>query len=126
MVLLDTSTLVFWTLDNKRLSKTAEQAIKEAERVCISSISIWEIGVKVRKEKLALPLSVGEFAAKLERVDRVELLAVDVCTWIRNLELDWDHQDLADRTIVATASLHSCPLVTSDKVILDFYSRSVW
>ena len=126
MILLDTSTLVFWTLDRERLTQVAAKAIAEADRVCISSISIWEIGIKVGKEKLALPLSVGEFSAKLERTDRVELLPVDVRTWMRNLELDWNHRDPADRTIVATASLLNCPLVTSDNLILDFYPRAIW
>ncbi len=126
MVLLDTSTLVFWTLDQERLTPVAAKAIAEADRVCISSISIWEIGIKVGKENLALPLSVGEFAAKLERTDRVELLPVDVRTWMGNLELDWDHRDPVDRTIVATASLLNCPLVTPDNRILEFYPRAIW
>ena len=126
MVLLDTSTLVFWTLDQERLTPVAAKAIAEADRVCISSISIWEIGIKVGKENLALPLSVEEFAAKLERTDRVELLPVDVRTWMGNLELDWDHRDPADRTIVATASLLNCPLVTPDNRILEFYPGAIW
>ena len=103
MVVLDTSALVFWTLDPERLSKTAEQAIKKADRVCLSSISIWEIGVKSKKDKLDLPLSIRDYAENLGRIDRVEVLPVDVRTWIGNLELDWDHRDPADRTIVATA-----------------------
>ncbi len=126
MVLLDTSTLVFWTLDPERLTQTAEQAITNADRVCLSSISIWEIGIKVRKDKLVLPLSIRDFAENLERIDRVEVLPVDVRIWIGNLELDWDHRDPADRTIVATAKLHNCPLVTSDAIILNFYSRVIW
>ena len=126
MVLLDTSTLVFWTLDPERLTQTAEQAIMNADRVCLSSISIWEIGIKVRKDKLVLPLSIRDFAENLERTDRVEVLPVDVRTWIGNLELDWNHRDPADRTIVATAKLHNCPLVTSDATILNFYSRAIW
>ena len=126
MVLLDTSTLVFWTLDPERLTQTAKQAITNADRVCLSSISIWEIGIKVRKDKLVLPLSIRDFAENLERIDRVEVLPVDVRIWIGNLELDWDHRDPADRTIVATAKLHNCPLVTSDAIILNFYSRVIW
>ena len=126
MVVLDTSALVFWTLDPERLSKTAQQAIKKADRICLSSISIWEIGVKAKKGKLVLPLSIRDYAENLERIDRVEVLPVDVPTWIGNLELDWDHRDPADRTIVATAKLHDCPLVTSDATILNYYSRAIW
>ena len=32
----------------------------------------------------------------------------------------------SSRTIVATASLHACPLVTSDATIREFYSQTVW
>ncbi len=126
MVLLDTATLVFWTLDPERLTQTAANAIEKADRVCFSSISIWVIGVKVKREKLVLPLTVGEFVEKLDRTDRVELLPVDVRTWIDSLELAWNHRDPADRTIVATAGLHACPLVTPNTVIRNFYSQAVW
>ena len=126
MVVLDTSSLVFWTLDPGRLSETAEQAIAKADRVGVSSISIWEIGIKVERGKLVLPLSGGEYLENLEQTSRVEILPVDLSTWIRNLQLDWNHQDPVDRTIVATASLYNCPLVTSDNVLRRFYEKAVW
>ncbi len=126
MVVLDTSALIYWTLDPDRLSKTTEQTIAEAARICLSSISIWEIDVKVKKGKLVLPLSVRDFVENLERTDRVEILSVDLRTWIGNIELDWDHRDPADRTIVATAALNDCPLVTSDANILGYYSKAIW
>lgn len=126
MIVLDTSALVFWTLNRDRLSRTAAQAISDADRIALSSISIWEIGIKVKKEQLSIPISIQEFTDKLEQIDRLDILPVDVQTWIKNLELDWDHRDPADRTIVATASLHACPLVTSDSAIRAFYSQAVW
>ena len=126
MIVLDTSALVFWTLNRDRLSRTAAQTIADADRIALSSISIWEIGIKVKKEQLSIPISIQEFTDKLEQIDRLDILPVDVRTWIKNLELDWDHRDPADRTIVATASLHACPLVTSDSAIRAFYSQAVW
>ena len=126
VIVLDTSALVFWTLNRDRLSRTAAQAISDADRIALSSISIWEIGIKVKKEQLSIPISIQEFTDKLEQIDRLDILPVDVQTWIKNLELDWDHRDPADRTIVATASLHACPLVTSDSAIRAFYSQAIW
>ena len=126
MVVLDTSTLVFWTLDRERLSHAAARAISDADRILLSSISIWEIGLKVKRQRLFVPVSIQEYADKLESIDRLDILPVDVRTWVKNLELDWDHRDPADRTIVATASLHACPLVTSDAAIRAFYSQTVW
>lgn len=126
MIVLDTSALVFWTLNRDRLSRIAAQAISDADRIALSSISIWEIGIKVKKEQLSIPISIQEFTDKLEQIDRLDILPIDVQTWIKNLELDWDHRDPADRTIVATASLHACPLVTSDSAIRAFYSQAIW
>lgn len=126
MIVLDTSALIFWTLDRERLSRAASWAIAGADRVILSSISIWEVGLKVKRQRLSIPVPIQEFADRLERIDRVDILPVDVRTWIKNLELDWEHRDPADRTIVATASLHACPLVTSDAAIRSFYSQTIW
>ena len=126
VIVLDTSALIFWTLDRDRLSGRAGRAISEADRIGLSSISIWEIGIKVKRGKLDLPLSIEEYTDRLEQIDRLDILPVDARTWIKNLELNWDHRDPADRTIVATASLHACALVSSDSAIRAFYSQTVW
>lgn len=126
MVVLDTSALLFWTLDRNRLSEAASGAISEADRVLVSSISIWEIGIKVARGGLSIPLSVREYSERLERIARVDVLPVDTGIWLANLELSWGHRDPADRTIVATAVVNDCPLVTSDRAMRGFYPRAVW
>ena len=126
MIIVDTATLIFWTLDRQRLSAAAAQAIAQAGSIGVSSISIWEIGIKVGKGKLDLPLSIREFTGRLAQVDRVELLSVDTATWITNLELDWNHRDPADRTLVATAILNACPLVSPDATIRAFHPQTIW
>lgn len=126
VIVLDTSALIFWTLDPDRLSPAAGQAIAAARRRCISSISIWEIGLKAKQGKLVLPLPVAEYVEKVKTVEGVEIVAVDERIWLKNLELDWDHRDPADRTIVATAMLSSCRLVTSDRIIRCFYAETIW
>ena len=126
MIVLDTSALLFWTLDRERLSQAAAAAIADADRIAISAISIWEIGIKIGKGRLLIPYSPRDFAGRLGQVDRVEVVPVDAATWLKNLELDWEHRDPADRTIVATAVLFDCPLVTSDTAIRAFYSKTVW
>ena len=126
MIVLDTVALLFWMFERVRLSKDAARAIASADRIAVSSISIWEIGVKVNTGKLSIPLPVPELAERLERVDRLDLLAVDLRTWLKVLDLDWAHRDPADRTIVATAALLACPLLTPDSRIQKFYTRSIW
>ena len=126
MIVLDTSALIFWTLNPGGLSAPAAEAIAASSRKAVSSISIWEIGLKVKQEKLSIPLPVREYVDKLNSVEGVEIVPVDEGIWLKNLELDWDHKDPADRTIVATAMLLSSQLVTSDGVIRRFYAETIW
>ncbi|HRK68215.1 MAG TPA: type II toxin-antitoxin system VapC family toxin [Hyphomonas sp.] len=126
MVVLDTSALIYWTLVPGTLSEHATTAIAAAEAVVISSISIWEIGLKVKRGKLELPLTPAEFVVKLEATDRVRIEPVTSAIWLRSVDLEWEHKDPADRTIVATASLLHCPLVTADLEIQAFYPAALW
>jgi len=126
MVVLDTSALLYWTLDPDQLSLAARRTIEQADRLVISSISVWEIALKVKRGKLDIPLSIIDYAERLQRLETLEILSVDVQTWQENLDLDWEHRDPADRTIVAIATRLACPLVTSDCVVADFYRETIW
>lgn len=125
-VVLDTSALIYWTLNPSKLTRDAANAIAAATRIVISSISIWEIGINVQKGKLTIPLPIEEFTQRLQTVRGVELLAVKTETWLANLALSWSHRDPADRTIVATAMLLGAPLITSDREIRRFYAQTIW
>jgi PIN domain nuclease of toxin-antitoxin system len=126
MIVLDTSALLYWTLDPPQLSSKARQAIEQAEKIVISSISVWEIALKVKRHKLILPLTIAVYVERLQRLEALEILPVDVQTWLDNLELPWEHRDPADRTIVALATRFGCPLITSDQVVADYYSQTIW
>jgi PIN domain nuclease of toxin-antitoxin system len=125
-LVLDTSAVIYWTTAPERLSVAAEKAISQASTLSISSISIWEIGLKVMKDKLRLRQPFTEFVTGLREIDRVTLLPVDVETWMENVALEWSHGDPADRTIVATARLLDAPLVTSDRRIIAYYEQAIW
>ena len=126
VIVLDTSALIYWTLDPSRVSAKGSRAIQDAESVHVSSISIWEIGIKIKRRKLSIPMELRTYVEKLKMVDRLEIVPVSDELWIRNLELVWSHKDPADRTIVALAGLLDCPLITSDKKIRRFYKRTIW
>lgn len=126
MIVLDTSALLYWVAGRDMLSAFAAKTIDESDQIIISSISLWEIGWKIKQGKLELPASMREFAARLAQVKKVEIVVVDTETWLRNVELEWEHRDPADRTIVATADLRGCLLLTSDARILAFYGLARW
>ena len=97
MIVLDTHALLWWALDPDRLSSTAAATVREMERRggFASAISIWELGVKIQRGKLDLGISIEELARRVDKSGTVQLLAVDTATWLRSLELPWDHRDPA-------------------------------
>jgi PIN domain nuclease of toxin-antitoxin system len=122
VILLDTHALLWWALDPDRLSATATATVREMEQQggYASSISIWELAVKVKRGKLQLPIAVEEFARRIERGGVVELVPVDTATWLRSSSLQWEHRDPADRVIVATALMKRVPVLTRDETIQAF------
>ena len=68
-------------------------------------------------QELKTPIEISQLNFKLTPIEK---------TWLKNLQLDWPHRDPADRTIVTTATLLSCPLITSDGVIRSFYAETIW
>jgi PIN domain nuclease of toxin-antitoxin system len=126
MLVLDTSALLFWTLDPEKLSFYAAQAIEQAEKVIVSSISVWEIALKVKNGKLEISLPIADYVERLNRIDALEIFPVDVQDWLDNLALPWEHRDPADRIIVALAARLDCPLLTTDGIIEDYYPKTLW
>jgi len=122
VIVLDTHALLWWALDPEKLSERAMGILGEMERVggFASSISLWELDIKVKRNKLELPVTVDELARRLDRGGVVELLPVDAATWLRSLALPWDHLDPADRVIVATAVIKGVPLLTKDESMHSF------
>src|SRR4030067_245844 len=112
MIVHDTSALLFWTVDPAQLSSKAKQAIEEAVRILVSSISVWEIALKVKRQKLVLPLPLAVYVERPGHLERLEILPVAGRTWLKNQDLPWEHRYPADRTGGAPASRFSCPLVT--------------
>ena len=129
MIVLDTHALLWWALDPDKLSPRAAETVSAMERDggFASAISIWELGIKVKRQKLGLPLTIDELARRIERGGVVELLPVDTGTWLRSLSLAWNHTDPADRVIVATALTKGLPLLTKDERIRAYTGvTSIW
>lgn len=128
MIVLDTCALLWWTLNPDQLSSNAFRVASEIDEkgAFISSISIWEIGIKLKKGTLEMGMDLTEYVRRLNLIDSLEIVSVDENIWIKNILLDWDHPDPADRTIVATAMNLNLPILTKDKIIRAFYRNSIW
>lgn len=124
-LLLDTCALIWWTLDQQQLPNKVLTALNEHENY-LCSISIWEVGIKIKNKKLDIGMDIKTYLEKLHQISNLTILPVTEETWVANLNLPWEHRDPADRTIVATAKLTQSWIVTANKTILSFYPDVFW
>ena len=122
MYLLDTHVLLWYTLDPEKLTEPALKALNEIEKEGLgyySSISLWELGIKIKNNKLDIGMTIDQFTRGLKTMGTLVDLPVTTEVWLENLRLDWAHKDPADRTIVATARLRALPVISKDLLIID-------
>ena len=114
-VLCDTCALIWLATGDAKLSRVARNLIRDAELLCFSSISIWEIARKVKAGELEIPVSPAMFADMLVKRYGMKELPLDNAIMLRSSALPEIHKDPADRFIIATALLNDCVIVTGDR-----------
>ena len=114
-VLVDTCALIWLATGDRKLSQSAREAIQDADVLCFSSISIWEIARKVKKGELEMPVTPGKFAALLVSQYDMKEIPLDNSIMLRASSLPEIHKDPADLFIIATALLNGCLVVTGDR-----------
>ena len=131
MTVLDTHTWLWWLHDPDRLSAPARSAVEAAtatDDAFVSSISVWEIAVKVALDKLVLPMDIGAWYERALTYPGISIDPLDPRDAIASTVLPGElHRDPADRMIVALARRHGAPLVTRDKRLRDYpHLTTIW
>lgn len=121
MILLDTHVLLWHEHGDTRLGAKARRAIAgvlQERKAAVSSISFWEIGMRIQKGRLEFLLDLDAWRRELLDQGLIEI-PVDGAIAARAGLLADMHGDPADRLIVATA-LQGHQLVTADRRTLNW------
>ena len=126
-LLLDSSTLVWFLEGAPDLSEEAAELIERPEsHSLVSSVTSWELAVKVGLGKLRLPYGLGEeFDATVE-ASGFEILPLSNAALERTSRLPDHHRDPFDRLLVAEALEHSATLVSRNKIFDAYGVKRVW
>ncbi len=125
--ILDTHALLWWSLDDDRLSEGAREVIRDGRNeILVSVASIWEVAIKADKGKLELPLPIEAYMTDRLRRNRWVPLAIDERHVIRTASLPMLHTDPFDRVLVAQAMVESLPIVTTDAAITRYDVETIW
>ena len=116
-LLLDSHVVVWWSLYPGRLRATTRDALISPDNdVFLSAASVWELNLKIAKQKLALP---SDYAARL-LANGLEELPVTIGHTARVAGLPPLHGDPFDRLLIAQALAEGLMLVTSDSEIVRY------
>ncbi len=119
--LLDTHTLIWFLMGDKKLSDKARGLIDNPDnRKFLSIASLWEIAIKVSLGKLALNKPVEKLFPEQLHFNRIEILDITVDNLIKLTTLPFHHRDPFDRLIIAQALVEGLPVIGAD-VIFDAY-----
>lgn len=119
-LLLDTHCLLWALTDAPQLGPPARRALAAADSVWFSEASIWELGLKWRKGKIALqPRRIVEQALR----DRFRPMPVTLEAILLSSELRHKHGDPFDRMLYAQAQASDCRLLSIDRTLAEFGAR---
>ena len=115
MMLLDTCAVLWLAHDQSKISPDTLSKIESAPAIYLSAISGFEIGLKCKAGKLALPMPPADWIKGIAEHHDLSILALDLEICVKATELPPIHRDPCDRFIIATALAKGMPVVTGDK-----------
>jgi PIN domain nuclease of toxin-antitoxin system len=93
-------------------------------RLFVCDISYWEVAVKAAKGKLIFAVDVAVWLQRAEQAPGVRFRPLTRPVLLQSTRLaNSAHNDPADRMLIAMAQLDGVPLVTTDRLIVE-YARS--
>jgi len=124
--LLDTHVIIWMVEDSPNLPLAIKEIIGNPEnQIAISSISLWEIAIKMNIGKLTLNLMFDELVDILRNGDFNFMQVEDV--YLSGLsKLPLLHKDPFDRLLISTAIAEKMILITIDKNIQKYDVSWVW
>jgi len=124
--LLDTHTLIWLIESSPKISDDVKKKIKLPETmVYLSSVSLWEIAIKISIGKLELKSSFSELLSDLHKTDIIILQIEN--SYLRTLiNLPFIHKDPFDRLIIGTALVEGLTVITADEDIRKYNIPWIW
>ena len=114
MIVLDTHAWIWWLAVPRRLSRPAKLAIDRADRIGVSTISVFEVAQLVQRRRVTLDIPLRAWVREALAHERVEPLPLTTEVALDAAQLRVEANP-ADRIIYATARVADARLVTRDE-----------
>lgn len=127
IALMDTHTFLWWITDHSKLSPRAVDVISDGDNdLLLSAASGWEIAIKARLGRLALPDVPERFIPEHLHINAFRSLPLEMSHALHVNALPNHHRDPFDRMLVAQAQVEGCAILTSDLQIAKYNVETIW
>ncbi len=126
-VLLDTHTFLWFILDDPLLSTTAKALIEDSSNsIAVSPASYWEIAIKIKLGKYALPMPYQAFMESHLAANDFDILPIMPKHTALLIEMPLHHKDPFDRLLIAQALFEKIPVISADKHLDSYGIQRRW
>jgi PIN domain nuclease of toxin-antitoxin system len=125
--LLDTHVFLWWITNDRRLSTSADDAIRNPDvELLLSTASAWEIAIKAHLGKLRLSGEIERFIPHQLALNHISPLPAQLAHALRVHALPDHHRDPFDRLLVAQSQVEQIPIITGDEHVTRYDVRTIW
>lgn len=123
MILMDTCVIIWDAISSSKLTEKARLAIEKADAhnaLMISDISIWEIAMLIKKRRLEIDSTPGNFLNLFLQTRNISVQSIS--PEIAELSVNFGSElnnDTAERIIAATSIMSNAQLVTANANLLE-------
>ena len=126
-MLLDTHTLLWFTLGDAKLIRTAREEIESSgNEKLVSPASYWEIAIKISIGKYTVPQPYEQFIEKAIDDNGFAILPILPKHTAVLTNLPFHHRDPFDRMVLAQAIVEQMPIISSDVAFDPYHVRRIW
>jgi PIN domain nuclease of toxin-antitoxin system len=128
-LLLDSHTLLWYALNDPKLSNTARDLVLDVSNdVLVSAVTYWEIAIKVSIGKLSLSQPYEDFIEACTKRYGFGLLGVETSHTARVAVLPFTpgHRDPFDRLLVAQSLVEGLSIVSADDALDAYGVKRLW
>jgi PIN domain nuclease of toxin-antitoxin system len=125
-LLLDTHTLIWWTLTPERLSQRVLSLLDDSSNDLIFSVaSVWEMQIKIQLGKLKLNMPLASLIDNQQQTNDLQILRIELVQVLALQNLPNHHRDPFDRLLIAQAIVEQVPILSLDTAF-DAYPVERW
>ena len=124
--LLDTHAVIWYFEDSSKITPTVNEIIDNPKNtIYVSSVSLWEIAIKLSLRKLTVNFTFDELIDDIKNGDYC-ILQIDDEYLKGLLALPHIHKDPFDRLLITTALVEDLTIITIDEKIQKYDISWIW